>query len=469
MTRLIHFLLLMIVVPAIAGAAPAIIRGTAAGAEGQVIRAYRYDDLISFRKVLAARDTVDSQGNFTLAFDMDAPGYISLAVMFHQSELLIRGGETYGLEIKAFESPAGEGRPYSFTEPPYLGFNLNDPLSHPLNFAMDSLNILYDDHLLKNFRNLSRGIKDSSGDSLEIRLFGIQTEPDPFLKIAIRYRMAMLEDLMRSAGRERLFQRYLQNQPILYSHPDYMEFFNSFFSRYITHVSRRIPLGELAYRVNEERSYASVLDLLGRDSLLQAENFRELVLLRNLREMFYSPEFDPRAVLLILEKMRSTTRFPEHRRIADNLFFKLNHLRKSTPPPLMTFYDPQGEMVKLSAFSGKYLYIQFYVSGCTACLADRAAMDALHRRFGNDVAFLSVSVDTEPALFQADLKRESHEWPMAHFGGDFDMVEALDLRTFPTYLLLDRNGRVHSYPSRGPTDQAESAFLKLLSAERRED
>ncbi|HRZ77789.1 MAG TPA: TlpA disulfide reductase family protein, partial [Bacteroidales bacterium] len=345
-------------------------------------------------------------------------------------------------------------------------YAVTDASKHPLMAAMDTLNQRYDAEVLRMFRKLSGPGRTMPSDSLRERFGAGLDISDPFLALSIRYRIGTLDDMLRSAGRAELFIRYFAGQPILYQHPDYMEFFNSFFSRYLTHVSRKIPLGELAYRVNEEKSYASVLDLLGRDSLLRSEPIRELVLLRNLREMFYTPEFVPEAVIDILNQLKRTTRIPEHRRIAENLSYRLLQMREGNHPPALTFLTPSGDSLNVAELRGKYVYLQFWTSDCGVCAADMTAMDALHERFSADVAFIGVSMDLEPAVFQSFLKTQGHAWPLVYSGGDMELIDALNIRSFPTYLLLDREGKVLSYPARGPADQTDVAFRRLLATER---
>jgi thiol-disulfide isomerase/thioredoxin len=447
--------------------APVIVRGQAPGAEGKVIRIQAFSDMISYRRLTLARDTIDATGHFALSFALTRNAYIQLMIDFHSAEMLAEPDAEYEIHISAFENPVFREELNPFLEPRYLYFQLQHPEKHPLLLGLDSLNALYESHLLEHFQRLSRGGKAAGTDTLQAHFQKKLPYLNPYLRTAVKYRVASLEDLARADSREGLMKRYLHPDSLWYGHPDFMEFFNSFFSKYLTHLSRPIPYRELAYRVNETRDYAEVLDLLGRDSLLVNDRIREGVLLRNLRELYYNPDFDKQAVLEILKQMQASTRFPEHRDIAGNLITRLHRLSRGTLPPTLPARQSNGSHIALSDYAGKYLYVQFWTSVCEACKTDWIAMQSLYPRFSEEVRFLSISVDTEEEHFRATLKQLDYPWDFGWFGGDYDVVDDYSLRAFPSYILLDREGKILQYPARSPADQLDVMLGRLLSAEKR--
>lgn len=467
--RMITLFFLWISLGALLHAGPVRISGTAAGAEGKVIRIQAFSDMISYRRNTLARDTIEADGRFSLSFALEQNAYIQLMIDFHAAEMLAEPGAVYEIQVTAFENPDFREERNPFLEPRYLYFLLKEPEKHPLLLALDSLNAMYETHLLENFKQLSRGGKAAGTDTLQAHFLSKLPYRNAYLETAVKYRVAKLEDLARSDSREGLMQRYMHQDSLYYGHPDFMEFFNSFFSKYLTHLSRPIPYRELAYRVNETRSYAQVLDLLGRDSMLVNDRIRELVLLRNLREIYYNPDFDKAAVLEILQQMQASTRFSEHRAIAQNLVFRLHRLSRGTMPPSFPITVAKDSVLHLSDFNGKYLYVQFWTSVCDACRTDWNAMQLLYPRFQEDVSFLSISIDTDESAYRHSLRDLDFSWQFGWFGGDFEVVDDYSLRAFPSYMLLDREGKILQYPSRSPADQLDVMFSRLLSAEKRSE
>lgn len=465
MQKLIIPIFLVLIIPN-TFAAQVRITGKAAGAEQKVIRVQAYADLISFKPVTLDKDTISQEGEFSLNFPLEHIAYADLLIDFHSAKILLEPGEEYELEITAFKNPSYREELNPFLEPRYLIFEIKNPDRNPLLASLDSLNKMHDRYLLENFRKLTRGGRNVGTDTLADFLHEMLPYTNAYLETSIEYRIALIDEMAKVASREALMQKYILGKKVQYKHPDYMEFFNSFFSKYLTHVSRSIPYGELTFRINESKDYDAVLDLLGRDSLLGKDQIRELVLLRNLREIYHSPDFRKNAVLEVLDQLAQKTRFKEHRIIARNLKVRLSKLRKGSPAPPLHVQGAGGNALELANYRGKHLYIQFYNSVCEACETDMSAIENLRTEFREDIEFLSISIDVDKSNFTKKLSELPYSWDFAWFMGNFDIVEDYSLRAFPSYILLDREGRIESFPAPGPAGGAELLFRQILSKEK---
>jgi thiol-disulfide isomerase/thioredoxin len=132
-------------------------------------------------------------------------------------------------------------------------------------------------------------------------------------------------------------------------------------------------------------------------------------------------------------------------------------VRPGEPMPEFAFTDFNGRVRKLSEFKGKYVLLDFWGTWCGPCIAEIPTLKAAYTRF-RDRGFEIVGIDYEhgeitPGVHdkvQAFLKAHEIPWTSATPDSVKDLVEKrLRILSFPTYFLLDRDGRVVSLATTG--------------------
>ncbi|MET4106206.1 TlpA disulfide reductase family protein [Hymenobacter sp. UYP22] len=139
-------------------------------------------------------------------------------------------------------------------------------------------------------------------------------------------------------------------------------------------------------------------------------------------------------------------------------------LQAGSSAPDFTLHDLAGKSVSLHNFRGKVVYLDFWYSSCTPCLAEAPAGARLKKQFqGRDVVFLYVSVD-----------RKAEEWQRAvtkfNLGGASSVhlldpaamqaASAYGVSVYPNYWIIGRDGRV--WRSAAPRPSAGAEIVALL-------
>lgn len=105
----------------------------------------------------------------------------------------------------------------------------------------------------------------------------------------------------------------------------------------------------------------------------------------------------------------------------------------------------------------KPVLIEVFASWCGTCRRAAPALARAHEKYGADLQFVGVSVDDDPAL-AAEAK---HSWqipyPVAHDDtGSF--ARAYKIRVLPTFVLLDREGRIAEVSAGLPSERRVDAW-----------
>lgn len=113
---------------------------------------------------------------------------------------------------------------------------------------------------------------------------------------------------------------------------------------------------------------------------------------------------------------------------------------KAAPDLVLT--DIQGKAIKLSDLKGKTVLLDFWATWCGPCRADGPSLDKLYQKYGNsNLAVIGVSVDEERPIVQKFLSEHPHPYPIV-LTTENEMPRAYQIGVFPTYVVIDTEGKV---------------------------
>lgn len=120
-------------------------------------------------------------------------------------------------------------------------------------------------------------------------------------------------------------------------------------------------------------------------------------------------------------------------------------LAKGTPAPGFTLRTPDDKEVSLSDFLGKYIVLDFWASWCPDCREDAPEVKALWEKYGDKVAFVGVSFDTDKDKWMDYVKENGLGWthvsPLAKWK-ETQVSQDYKVNWIPSMYLIDPDGKV---------------------------
>ncbi|MDP1623701.1 MAG: TlpA disulfide reductase family protein [Bacteroidales bacterium] len=461
--RLLSLIGFVLIFSFISVAQKTVINGVAPGAERKIIQITTPGDLITFWENKLGTSRVDSTGLFSLTVDLDKTINAVISIDFHKTEILLEPGKTYNFQIAPMQyDDYTEVNP--FIQSQNLMLEMADPDPGELNTLIGVFNTVYSSFLMENFNALYRDRKKELLDTLRLRLnqhFGA-VKNAYFLDYA-SYKIAALEQLTRYYNNAQLAKKYFTDKPILYNNLEYMEFFNSFFSKYMTVTSNTIRKLDIASLLKSPDPYRSMMKAMTIDSILINEQLRELVMLKGLMELYQAPAFDQAKVLAVFKTTAETSKFEGNRVVAEDMFKFLTKLTPGTKAPEFTLLDRDQKERSLKSLLGKPVVLCFWTTYCEGCLAEMDLIKPLFDKYQENIQFVSVSADKSffKMLYFINLKKD-YVWTFVNIGDQSEVLKDYDVRTYPLFVLIDKEGNIYKYPAAQPSNGLEEDIQRIL-------
>lgn len=421
-----------------------VVRGKAPFAKGKEIRISAPCDMITYYREVLAVDTIKPDGSFTLTFANDTTQLVQLAIQTSKAEFYVERGKAYQLTIDMDPQLFPLIDPMAYGG--YLQIRNEDSLSTPTTEINKQI-ALFDYRLYDLIDYFSPNIlSDMTREEVDSILYYLKEDyplnynPTHFFDAYCYYSIAFLERIAMQKNKDSLYIKYLDNEYLLYDNPAYMDFFNTFYDQFI-YLSSHINRKALITCINEDRDYFALFNLVGNDPLLVNQRIRELVILKNLMQLYDNKNFNKESILTIIQQIKESTHFDEHKEIAQNIIHVLTTTGQGKPLPVAHFKEITGIDFNLSDYQGKWVFIQLFHTSCQDCIREMTMLKKLHEKYGEKVSIISLSLDFNLGhLLQFKEKYPQFDWSFIHFNNDFVWLDQMQITTLPDNLLIAPDG-----------------------------
>ena len=457
------FYISIILLPFAAYSKPVKISGKTANAAGYTISVFSVTDYVSNQQNLVKSALINPQGEFSLAFDVNETAVFFLDIADYQSGIYLEGGKSYQIDIDSLNLENNLAF-FSVTNPRLLIYRFSKENPNDLNVRIGEFYQLFDSFVLANFSKPINRRNPAVYDSLLVIINNeFVKDTSVFFRNIISYNLAHLEYSLRLNRDDRIFLKYIQNKAVLIRHPAYMVFFNEFFDQFLVERGRRFTLKDLDYCITVHKSYKALTDTLGKDSVLRNQYLRDVVLLRNMINLYKHPDFRKADIIEILRQASVESPYPENRRMAVRIISQLSSLSAGSPAPDFNLSGIKGDTLRLENFRGKYVLLAFVNSNQLSSLQELAIMTPWIMKYRKNLQIVSVHLDDFKAHTINYVSKNKPEHLVATASIGNSIIKDYQIYLLPSFVLIDPAGYILQYPARKPSEDFEGDFKKLLN------
>lgn len=477
-------------------AATAIVQGRVAHEPGASITLLKLDDGISGKRTVLARTQSDDYGNFFMEVEINAVTTTFLHVNGVVSTLYLAPDGVYNVTIPMIERKdprtfndmkvdlefergnaqninlqvAGFNRQYEFFFKEFL------PDLVEARYAGSSSYVRSNRERLSSV-NLLPAVRDSLGDGenedflMRIDNFKViqaktlsEERSNPWMADYIDYALATTEV---SAGRSKqeIYARYFEGRPVQWDHPEYITALDQLYQGWLQAALDNDSLPALYNAVMRDRDAVVLDEVCAALPMLKVPEVRSVVLLTNLKHMYYQGRRDKRIPLRVLEDMAA---HPEHfgraSAVAEHLVKRMTFGKIGTAAPEFVYRNVQGDMVELSSFEGRFVYVQVFSKWCRNCETQMEVMRPFYRKYQREAEIISISMDPDFQTFTNFYDDHDFDWMFGYGPADATFQDKFQLTSIPQYFIIDPDGNwaaAHvGAPDEGGLGEVERLILK---------
>lgn len=111
--------------------------------------------------------------------------------------------------------------------------------------------------------------------------------------------------------------------------------------------------------------------------------------------------------------------------------------------PDFTFQTLDGDEVDFDEFrDGRPAVVNFFAENCAPCVIEMPELEEAHQQYGDEIAFLGLSEDRDPADAEALVERTGVTYATGWDQGSDVLVEQFEGTTLPTSVFIRADGTV---------------------------
>ncbi|HKC68523.1 MAG TPA: TlpA disulfide reductase family protein [Bacteroidia bacterium] len=450
--------LLLFIFTSVSFAQNVTIKGIAPTHKGKEISVYLYDDLITLSQTLQSSDTVDARGNFELSLSIKNTQIALIKTDNLTGVLYLQPNFVYGIV---------------FPEKDSLRFNAGGTEqnvnliingdSTELNARIIDFNNCFDVFWEKSYKAFVAKKIHQKLDSFQL-LMNKRYEKVKlsYFKTYVDYTFASFNE-NTNRHKNYLAKQYLLDKPINYNNYEYMSFFNQYFKQYIQKRINTKDGNFILDAINEQGEYKHLNELLKNDPVLINDTLRELVVLKSLCDLYFTPHFKKEKIKQMLEQLYGATTIAEHKTIAFDMLRNINNMRTGQMAPVFKLPNIKHDTVLLTDFKARYTYVNFFATWCTDCLQELKKEEQLFRKYGDKVMFISVCTDDDTMAFKNFIKQNpTYKWTFLYGGKNKKLAEQYNIKSLPVYYFISPDGYLLQSPALKPDEGIEFKFNQIF-------
>ena len=453
MRNYFHLFIFILFLSPVFGQTTTRIEGVTTGFVGRKIEFYLIQDYFSYKDSLIGEAIIQKDSSFQVDLSLKRTEKILIKCHKNSGFIYANPGSTYKISLPDKDPynayrPQGNKVEIAFLELPKTDINFK--ILEFDNWVNDFLGVYY------NRKTTSSLAFSQQLDTFKLNVDSYyKADTSFFLKTYIRYTIASLDDINFVGAKSRIdkYLFYLSEFPLAYSNERYTAYLSLFYKNIFAVVSTDI--NTKIYKSILSSSPTQLMKCLGRDATLRNPQIRELVAIQGISEVYNGKDYPRTNMVTILDSIARFGLYKSNRFIAKRIIERLTELAPGMKAPSFEIVVNSKDTVRLSSYADKYVYFQFIDPMLQESKKQVELLKPLYVKYGNTIRFVTIidvhnELDKEQKAYYSSIPWEKH-----FLAYNDPIFKSYMVKSFPSYVLIDEVGVLHSYPAAGPIPDGE--------------
>ena len=424
-------------------------------------------DFITYQQERVQNSQTDANGNFKLTFKNSDTNIAILKLGKVERTLFIEPGKSYFISINAYLKKLYNSKGF-FAKDSKKAIIKNSKKGE-LNYLIDTLDKSCSQFLANNpiKRKKYKEIKLFT-DSIT-RVYS--NEDNSYFKKYLLFKVAEMQMFVMRKFREDFVKHHFNPNSNYANNIQSMHVLNSFFSGNIKHnilSNDNSPFHKAMLETNLNKMLNEI-----NPNTSENRELNELILLKGILEISEVYYYRKSHLTATLNKIIETSSHSLHKKIAQNIKNKINHLEIGINAPEVRI-KYQETNFNLSDYKGKYVYLCFFRGWDISFKKELDIMNYLRNKYKQDLEIICVSTDIDIKIYNDFISHLKHDIDhIYHYNfdskilmdykiPDFRMHETHQWQKPSTYFLIGPIGDIVYNNAKPPSKGFEYDFRLLI-------
>jgi peroxiredoxin len=440
------------------------ISGSGTGYKNAELKFYLLTDPITKRFKPISRIKCDEKGKFSYEVPCPGDAIIFIKTGIYNFHLYVAEGSGYELLLPDYASKSiGEEQNPFFIETELIPEVINNQSD------VNNLIRIFDSEYNQVFNFVAECVfRNYKKDEIKQQIARLekfsQVKTIPFYDDYVKCRMIMLNLIASSSNQPGITASQYINAYFKSDNQAFTDLAEQMFSGYFNNLSSG-PLKEMFNRAIGIGSFTELQSVIIRDKKITNKELADFVLLLNLNADYYERNLPGENVRKIISIMKSQGESDYIKNIASTMLEKINSTLPGNIPPDISLLNSDGKLQSLKDFRGKYLLLNFARADNMPSITELGIINMWLNKYISDFQVVTIITDKNFKSSAESFKKRGFNWTFLD-GSEYDNLEFLyDIKMYPSFLLLDREGKIIADPCPYPSEDLELTIRKSVQAD----
>jgi hypothetical protein len=440
-----------------------LLKGSGSGYANTELRFYSQTDPVTKRIKPLMRVKCDYNGSFSCVLPCNKSEIIFINAGIFKFRLFITESYSYEVLFPNFVPKSGiEDQNPFFKEIELMPEVVNN--KQDINNLIRDFDSEYDpvfnfvaDRVFRNFKNEDLQKEISKLDKYPV------VQDLPFYTSYVRCRKLMLNLVYSSAGADKMAALEFINSNFDSGNQAFCDLAEQIFTGYF-HNFLSGSLKDSFSRAIAIASFSELKTVIMRDGKITNKELADFVILLNLYAEYYNHSLPAENIRKIISLVRSQGESGFVKNIASVILDKINSALAGNFLPDFFLSDNAGKFISIKDFRGKYVLLGFARSDNPPSMMELGIINMWQKKYLKDIQVVTVLADNNFISGSAKMKNSGFNWIFLD-GSDRDNLEFIyDIKMYPSFIMLDREGKIIADPCSYPSEELELKISKMLTA-----
>ncbi len=425
---------------------------------GTTLRIWKYTDNISFDRQILYKTKSKTDSSYSISIPLKETQILTVSANEFNVEMLFNPEQNYNIDLTPFSNPSQKG----------LFISSKDKTQNPQNELIKTYEIVSDSTLSLLFGQTNRRPTLENTKQFNSTIDkGLLKIKDNFCKDLVQSLRVHFLTMSKTIRFSSAINTYFHCEDLPLENPAFQSLVAENFQAYFQSGPPSITRYNFFAGIPDSVHFNDLLTLLSKDQELACTSIREMALLSNLYNMIREGELEPGKGYSLLREGAEKATGSFNRRLAVNLERSLSSKESGASLPDFSLITAEGNNINLSHFKGKPLHITFFSS---KGLADINLLNQLTdvAHFADSLGaakFICITTDSNKEDIRKFWNEKKYPMQLYFAPDDYELIDFFNITKFPSFLLLDAEGKLNSVAPNFPGELLLKQIIALHPTE----